>query len=88
MPIAFDIFAEGGEKGEEEEEEDDDLELLLPDCAKMAGGALECRLLETAHAFVTLRSQKKWAKVVEMCDWQFRYSISDKHSAQLCNPTE
>ena len=74
-------------------EDDDDLDLppppRLPDCcATMAGGgALECRLLETAHAFVTLRSQKKWAKVVEMCDWQFRYSISDKHSAQLCNPT-
>ena len=65
------------EEDEDEEEEDDDLELppppKLPDCTTMTG-ALECRLLETAHTFVTLRSQKKWPKVVEMCDWRFRHA--------------
>ena len=70
----------GDPKGEEgnQEDDDDDLDLppppKLPDCCATmeGGGGLECRLLETAHAFVTLRSQKKWPKVVEMCDWQFR----------------
>ena len=70
-PVLGDFKLEEGN-----EDDDDDLDLppppKLPDnCSKMEGG-LECHLLETAHAFVTLRSQKKWPKVVEMCDWQFR----------------
>lgn len=41
--------------------------------AAAASATLECQLLETAHCFVSLRAQRKWSHVAEMCSERFRY---------------
>ena len=65
----MDFLAEGGE----EEDDDDDLEVAPASTMASVAAGLECRLLEAAHSFVTLRAQKKWPRVVEMCDGRFRH---------------